>query len=209
MILKTNNLRFSYDNQESFNYPDLEISPGEHTLILGESGCGKTTLLHLLTGLLQAESGAVYLEGEDLEQLPPRQLDKLRGKKIGMVFQQAHFISSLNVQENLNLALRLSGNSEDSGLVSKYLESVGLIGKELKRISELSVGEQQRVAIIRALIHGPKIIFADEPTAALDDTNTKRVCELLLSRAEEAGATLIVVTHDQRLKKYISNQIVL
>ena len=134
-------------------------------------------------------------------------LDKFRGQNIGIIFQTAHFVKALTVQENLILAQQLSGKKTDKQLIVNVLKTLNLEHKLKSKTSELSVGEQQRVAIARALVNSPALILADEPTSALDDKNTDEVIQLLEKTASEANATLIIVTHDNRLKDYFKNQI--
>jgi len=176
-------------------------------LIIGPSGCGKTTLLHLLAGLRSPTSGSVKVLDTEITKLSSDKLDNFRGQNIGMIFQVPHFMRALNVNENIALAQSLAGQSVDQVRIDNRLRDLNLLEKKRKKTQELSVGEQQRVAIIRAVVNQPKIIFADEPTSALDDHNTDQVIDLLKSQADQCEATLIVVTHDQRLKDNFTNQI--
>ena len=173
-------------------------------MILGDSGSGKTTLLHLICGLLKPQTGSINIDGIDVTSLNDRELDKFRGVNIGVVFQQAHFAQSLTVSENLALpALMTSENISSEDLRERtvgLLKRLRLDHKADSLPSELSVGEQQRASIARALIHKPKVVFADEPTSALDDKSTEAVISLLEEETNHAGASLVIVTHDQRLK---------
>ncbi|MEZ4886058.1 MAG: ABC transporter ATP-binding protein [Chitinophagales bacterium] len=206
-MLKTSSLQFEYDTRNHFQFPDIEANKSTHLLIIGGSGKGKTTFLHLIAGLLRPTSGKIEVGDTDLTQLSTRQLDKFRGKHIGIVFQKSHFVTSLNVKDNLLLAQYLAGESQDIERVKHLLKRLHLSSKLNNKTSELSQGEQQRVAIARALLNRPAIILADEPTAALDDANCFEVIDLLKEQASEANATLIIVTHDQRLKEVFSEQI--
>ena len=208
-MITVSGLSYAYQNGSTISFPDIQIDEGDHTLILGKSGSGKTTLLHLLSGLRSATSGEIDVLGTPLTGLSQAEIDKFRGKHIGMIFQVPHFVQSLTILENLTLAQVLAGKSKNSQQVNELLTQLNIPDKGNKKSNQLSVGEQQRVAIARALIHSPKIIFADEPTSALDDENTEQVINLLKSQANEYNATLIVVTHDQRLKDNFSNRIVL
>ena len=206
-MLQTKNLCYSYNNTQVLNFPDLNCKKGENWLLLGQSGSGKTTFLHLLGGLLSPQSGSIRMGDTDMTTLKTAALDHFRGQHIGIIFQTAHFIKALTVEENLILAQQLAGFKEDKTLIFSLLQKLNLAHKLKSKPSELSVGEAQRVAIARALINRPTVILADEPTSALDDKNTDEVIQLLEKQAAEAGATLLIVTHDGRLKNYFKNQI--
>ncbi len=206
-LLQTTDLQFRYPNQAMLHFPDLQAQSGESWLILGQSGCGKTTLLHLLAGLLRPTSGSVSLLQTDLAQLSATQLDRFRGKNIGMVFQKTHFVGALTVSENLALAQQLAGVAPNADSIRELLVTLRLDHKRNSSTARLSQGEQQRVAIARALINSPALILADEPTSALDDTNCQQVIELLETQAAEANALLVIVTHDARLKDFIPRRI--
>ena len=200
-MLQTQNLSFAYPNGPRWTFPDLSVPGGSAMLILGKSGIGKTTLLHLLAGLLRPQNGSVSIHNQDISQLAARELDKFRGQNIGLILQQAHFVQSLTVEGNLKLAQYLAGMPENEEQIFALLESLGLADKASKKCHRLSVGEQQRVTIARAMLNSPKLVLADEPTSALDDYHAQQVIELLESQAKEIGAALVVVTHDQRLKE--------
>lgn len=206
-MLKTNNLSYTYDNAVTIEFPNINCKAGEHWLLIGQSGTGKTTLLHLLGGLRRSQKGGITVAGQDLGKLSADQLDRFRGQNIGIVFQQSHFIGSLTVEENLLLALYLAGKKQDKTKVKNLLSRLNLVHKLQSKPRELSQGEQQRVAIARALITQPKVILADEPTSALDDDNCQEVIQLLETEAKAQNASLLIVTHDQRLKDYFSNTI--
>ena len=206
-MIQTRNLSYSYSNQSALNFPDITLQQGEHCLLLGKSGSGKTTLLHLLGGLLREYSGSIIISGTDLASLTESKLDHFRGANIGFVFQKNHLLGALSVEKNLQLAPYLADKKIPSERIDALLETLGL--KEIKRarVTKISQGQAQRVAIARAVITNPLLILADEPTSALDDINCERVIELLLKVATDNQATLIVATHDQRLKSKIVNQI--
>lgn len=208
-MLKTKDLTYAYKDQAGIHFPDLNCEKGSHWLLLGQSGSGKTTFLHLLGGLLTPSSGGIQLGNTALHQLSGSALDHFRGQQIGIVFQQAHFVNALNVGENLLLAQQLAGLKPSLSDVKALLANLGIEGQLNKKINHLSMGEQQRVAIARALIKRPSLILADEPTAALDDENSQRVIKLLEDQARAVNATLLIVTHDQRLKDHFDNSIVL
>jgi ABC-type lipoprotein export system ATPase subunit len=208
-MLQAQNLKFSYGGSNTLSFPNIECQDGEHWLLLGQSGSGKTTLLHLLGGLLSPQNGSIKIGETEMSRLNGSNLDKFRGQNIGIIFQTAHFVKALTVQENLILAQQLAGKKIDKQLIVNVLQKLNLEHKLKSKTSELSVGEQQRVAIARALVNSPALILADEPTSALDDKNTDEVIQLLEKTASEANATLIIVTHDNRLKDYFKNQIML
>lgn len=199
-LLVVKDISFQYRGGVSIRFPDFSLNKGAHALILGQSGSGKTTFLHLIGGLLKSKSGTISVLDVDWTRLSQKERDRYRGQHMGFIFQTAHFIPSLNVWENLELASRLAGKSVDVEWITHLLGRLDLTGKEKRPIRQLSVGEQQRVAIARALVNRPEILLADEPTSALDDENCERVVSLLESCAEESGSSLLIVTHDNRLK---------
>lgn len=205
-MLTTNQLCFSYSGgPKSFSFPNLQLNKSEAVLILGNSGTGKTTLLHLLGGILKPTSGSIQIGQTELTQLSGKQLDAFRGENIGIVFQKPHFVQSLTLLQNLEFAQHLTKTHDTSPI--ELLNRLNIGDLKHKRLHELSEGEKQRASIARALINNPSVILADEPTASLDDTNAKAVLKLLQEQAELTQAALVVVTHDQRVKNVIENQI--
>lgn len=202
MILQTKSLQFSYNAQNQFSFPDLQLAAGEHLLILGKSGVGKTTLLHLLAGLLQADSGDIIINNENICQLPSKKLDQFRGEQIGLVFQRPHFIKALNLLDNLLLIQKVGRGKSDREKCITALTKVGLTDKIQQKPHTLSQGEQQRAGIVLATINQPQLILADEPTASLDDDNCQKVMELMLQQAQLLHSNLVVITHDTRVKPY-------
>ncbi len=206
-MLHTKNISFNYPNGPGFSFPDLHVKAEEVLLVLGRSGSGKTTLLHLLAGLMEPDSGSVHIDGTSIIELKGSGRDTFRGRNIGMVFQQAQFIRSINLMQNLQLARSLAGLPNDEALALSLLTELGIADKATNRPSELSIGERQRAGIARALVTRPKVVLADEPTSALDDVNCELVTALLQKTVTGHGAALIIVTHDQRLKTRFSNSI--
>jgi ABC-type lipoprotein export system ATPase subunit len=204
-ILEVQKLTHKYPNEEIISFPDFIIPKGEPTLLLGNSGSGKTTLLHLLGGLMKPRLGKINVNGTDITQLSASQLDHFRGGHFGFVFQSNHLISALNVMDNLLMAPFLAGHTQSERRVEKVLSRLGLLEKRNARIYELSQGQVQRVAIARAVMNKPLVILADEPTSSLDDKNCDVVIKLLLEVSKENNTTLVVATHDQRLKSVIPN----
>jgi len=205
-MIKTESLKFSYDGKKYFDFPDINLDSGENLLIIGNSGIGKTTLLHLLAGILKPESGSISISDTDISKFSDTELDKFRGDNIGIVFQKPHFISSLTINENLKLAQYLSPN-KTSGDAKKILESLNIKDKYQQKPNQLSEGEKQRASIALALINFPSLILADEPTSSLDDFNCDNVIKLLKKQAKDHKAQLIVITHDARLKKHFKNNL--
>lgn len=206
-MIAVSKLTYSYAGEASMNFPDFSVQKGEHFLLLGESGSGKTTLLHLMGGLLRNKTGSVVVDNTDLTGLSEVALDQFRGQRIGFIFQKNHLINALSVEKNLMMAPYLAGLPVNTGRIGEVLSNLGLSAKMKSKVSELSQGQAQRVAIARAVLNKPLILFADEPTSALDDKNCDRVIHLLMDAASDSQSTLIVATHDQRLKSKIKNQI--
>ena len=202
-MLGTKNLRFKYYNKLELNFHDIKTSK-ENLLILGASGVGKTTFLHLLSGLLKPINGEIDLLGTKISKLKMSEMDRFRGKNIGIVFQKPHFINSLTVKENLQLAQYIS-KKNDKNRIKSLLESLGIEDKANKKTQNLSQGEKQRVSIALAIVNSPKLILADEPTSSLDDLNCDKVINILKNQASKYKAKLIIITHDYRLKKHFKN----
>lgn len=206
-MLQTSALTFSYNNKHAFHFPGIQCGSKEKLLIIGESGTGKTTFLHLLSGLLTPKTGSIQINDTDITQLKGSVLDHFRGKNIGLVFQKSYLITSLTVRDNLLTAQYLAGIDQDKKRVAELLERLNIEKKANSKVHELSQGEQQRVVIARALINRPKVVFADEPTSSLDDKNCEHVLHLLEEQAAIAHAGLVIVTHDQRLKDKFPKQL--
>lgn len=208
-MIEVKNLSYAYNQQLSIRFPDFTVGMGEHCLLLGESGSGKTTLLHLLGGLLRHYSGSIRVAETELSLLSESALDQFRGQRIGFIFQRNHLINALTVEKNIMMAPYLGGIPIDSSRIDHVLSALGLEEKRKSNVTALSHGQAQRVAIARAVLNKPSILLADEPTSALDDKNCARVITSLMEVADQHQSTLIVATHDQRLKGIIQRQIVL
>ncbi|MEO8028678.1 MAG: ABC transporter ATP-binding protein [Bryobacteraceae bacterium] len=190
---------------------DFEIPKGQFVAIMGQSGSGKSTLLGLLAGLDAPTSGNVILDGVDITGLREDDLAKVRGQKIGFVFQSYQLLPTLTAEENVLLPFELAGGGTREGLgrAQELLRSVGLDGRMDHYPVQLSGGEQQRVALARAFMVRPPILMADEPTGNLDSANGQHVLDLLISLNRREGTTLILVTHDQALAKHADRIITL
>lgn len=199
------NVKHQYGGQTVLDMPKWSATQGEQWLMLGPSGSGKTTLLHILAGLLKPMQGDVTIAGHTLQNLGATQLDQFRGQNIGVVFQRMHLFSTLNVRDNLLMAQFMANLPQNEERVDEVLESLGIGTKKMSFPSELSLGQAQRVSIARAVINRPKVILADEPTSALDDPNCHKVLDLLQKQAEVYQATLVITTHDQRIKDAFGN----
>ena len=176
---------------------DLEIKPGEYVAVMGESGIGKSTLLNLIAGLDRPDAGTVEIDGVDLATLSDNALTRLRGTRMGFVFQAFHVLPYLSVTQNVTLPLSLEHvpRAEASARVQAMLEAVGLGDRAASMPRELSGGELQRVAIARALVHRPKLVLADEPTGNLDPDNAAQVLSLLRDQVKSSHAAGILATH--------------
>jgi putative ABC transport system ATP-binding protein len=174
----------------------VEFPPGSFSAVMGPSGSGKSTLLHCAAGLERPTSGQVSIAGTTLGDLGETSLTRLRRDRIGFIFQAFNLVSSLNAAQNVALPLRLAGRRPAVGEVAAALAAVGLADRARHRPSELSGGQQQRVAIARALITRPAVVFADEPTGALDNSTSRQVLDLLRALVDEHGQTIVMVTHD-------------
>lgn len=209
-MIKTHNLTFYYKPKEqTFKFPNIDLKKQEDLLILGKSGIGKTTLLHLLAGLLTPVEGTIFIHETDLNSLSANKLDLFRGENIGLVFQKNHTIQTLTVFGNLQARLFFSKKAIDTTAIDELLSELGLIELKHRKVKELSEGQLQRLGIALSVIHNPKVILADEPTSSLDDENCTIVMELLKKQAKKSNANLVVITHDHRIKSFFQNSITL
>ncbi|MGP4013057.1 ABC transporter ATP-binding protein [Streptomyces sp. 4N124] len=180
----------------------VSFQRGTFTAVMGPSGSGKSTLLHCAAGLDRPTSGQVFLEGTDLSKLSEKNLTLLRRDRIGFIFQAFNLMPALTVRQNVVLPLQLAGRKPKKAFVDEVIERVGLTQREHHRPSELSGGQQQRVAIARALVTQPTVVFADEPTGALDTKTAREVLLLLRESVHRAGQTIVMVTHDPVAASY-------
>jgi len=208
-MLETKGLTYSYNSTRKFSFPDITCQNNQSLLILGQSGKGKTTLLHLLALLLKPETGSIKIGEREVTSMDPARLARLRAEEIGIVYQRAHFVNALSVEDNLVIANYLAGRKPDRQRAAYLAEQLGFADHLQKRTFQMSQGEQQRVSIARALMNAPELILADEPTSSLDDLNCERVIHLLKEQSAQIGASLIVVTHDQRLKDTFKDRVFL
>lgn len=208
-IVHLQNVRFRWPDQEEdlLHIPEMIVNKGEHLFIHGPSGSGKTTLLNLLTGINLANAGSVTVLGTPLETLSNMQRDQFRADHLGVIFQQFNLLPYLSLLENVQLpcgfSQRKKSNAGDiEATAVRLLAHLNITTSLLNNpVSKLSVGQQQRTAVARALIGKPEIIIADEPTSALDSDNRDRFMQLLFQETEEQGGTLIFVSHDQHIAK--------
>lgn len=207
-MLFTSSLQYKYrESQSSIEFPKLSCISGGSLLISGPSGSGKTTWLHMISGLLRPTTGTIRILDQEITQFSPKEMDAFRSNHIGMVLQRAHFISSLNVLENLLLFQNLSNKGTDRNYIAYVMDSLDLSGLEKRKVSSLSQGEAQRLGLARAIINRPKLLLADEPSSSLDDRRAEAVMNLLLEQSNSLGSSLIVVSHDSRIKSCFKQQI--
>jgi putative ABC transport system ATP-binding protein len=199
-VIAVRGLAQRYGAVEALRLAEWKVAQGERWLVLGRSGSGKTTLLHVLAGLVHPTEGEVEVSGENLRRLRGARLDRWRATTVGIVLQALHLVKHLSVRDNLRLAQYLGHVAQDDARIADTLAALGVGDKAARRPTELSQGEQQRVAIARAVVNRPKLLLADEPTANLDDDAAARVVDLLSEQAARHGATLVVATHDARVK---------
>lgn len=208
MAIRIQNLRKQYLAPDGSVVPVIDVErfsldTGEQVALIGSSGSGKTTLLHLIAGILTPDSGHILFDLDggaapavDVCALPEADRDVFRGRNIGYIFQTHHLLPGFTALENVLLGMSFTGRPADSGHARALLEEVGLADRLNYKPSRLSVGQQQRVAVARALANRPKLVLADEPTGALDATNAQQVLELIRKLCTEVNASLLMVTHD-------------
>ena len=203
-LIRATNLTKAYGDRHPITVLDsldLTVGRGEKVVIVGQSGVGKSTLLHILGALDHPSSGEVFFDGEDLSGFDERQLAAFRNREIGFIFQFHHLLPDFTALENTMMPALVGGKGreEASGSARKVLEQMGLADRLTHKPGELSGGEQQRVAVARAVVQSPRAVFADEPTGNLDPATADDVHRLLLELNEAHGITLVLVTHNERL----------
>ena len=208
-MFQLRDVRHAYNGVDALAIRDWLAEQGEHWLVLGPSGSGKTTLLHILAGFLQPTYGQALVAGHPLGKMKPAALGRFRARHIGIVFQRLHLIDSLRVADNLMLAQYLSGLGQSRERVNEVLSDLGLANKASAYPHELSFGQAQRVAVARAVVNRPTLLLADEPTSNLDDAHCMQTLDLIEAQARACKATLLIATHDQRIKPRFRNQFVL
>jgi lipoprotein-releasing system ATP-binding protein len=208
-MIITKDIGYEYENGKSFTFPDIRLEKNQTLLIHGNSGVGKTTFLNLLGLLLKSSKGQIEIDQVNVNTISDSNLPGFRAKHVGIIYQKSYFVSSLSVLDNLLLASYLGNKHEGKDLALKLADNLGFSELLHKKTMSLSGGEQQRVSIARALMNAPSLVLADEPTSALDDENTEKVFELLEKQCKATNAALIIVSHDQRLKSKITNQMAL
>ncbi len=206
-MLSVTSLKAGYEGKVVVDTPGFFLNTGEHCLITGRSGSGKSTLLYVLGGLLAPLSGTVRVADVDIAALAPAARDAFRGRHIGIIYQDFHLVHALTVLQNLQLAQYAAGLRPDRRRAETLLARLDIAKYRDRKPDTLSQGQQQRICIARAAINGPQLILGDEPTSALDDESCEEVMKLLLEMAKESGASLIVATHDPRIKGYFKRHI--
>lgn len=204
-MISLKSVSHSYAAGKTIGFKDWDIEHGEQWLLLGNSGSGKTTLLHILTGILKPTQGEVKINETSIYDLSSKDLDKFRGRNIGIIFQRPHLIKSLTIAENLSLAPQFAKLPVSAARIEAVLSSLGIAEKRNAYPNELSQGQLQRVSIARAVINKPELLIADEPTSSLDDKNANAVLDLLLKQSGINQATLVIATHDKRVKDAFTN----
>ena len=206
-MIEVQGLVHRYGGAEVLRLEHWHVATGEDWAVVGPSGSGKSTLLHVLCGLVKPSAGRVAVAGVEITSLGPAALDRFRAGAVGIVLQALHLVAHLSARDNIRLAQYLARRPLDDGAVDAVLAALGLQGKSERRPGSLSHGERQRVAIARAVINRPRLLLADEPTASLDDAAADRTIGMLRESARVYGATLVVATHDARVKSMIPRRL--
>lgn len=210
-LLRAIDLRKRFGPSVALDGLAMDVKGGEVVAILGPSGSGKSTLLLCLAGIVAPDAGEVVYRGRSLGVLTDRVLTRLRRDEFGFVFQFGQLVPELTAMENVSLPLRLAGlrRHDADPRARAWLEALDVLDVADKRASDMSGGQSQRVAVARALVSGPRVVFADEPTGSLDSLNGETVMELLVSAARDRGTTVVLVTHEARIAAYADREIVI
>jgi putative ABC transport system ATP-binding protein len=209
-LLAGSGLRKRFGKTTALDGVSVEIARGEIVAVMGPSGSGKSTLLHCLAGIMRPDEGEVWFAGERIDALGEGPRTRLRRSAFGFVFQLGQLVSELSLIENVALPLLLAGRLRREAVAESggWLERLGVEEVTDHRPGEVSAGQAQRAAVARALIHGPRVIFADEPTGALDSLAGEQVMELLVSTSKEQGVAVVLVTHDVRVAAYADREVI-
>jgi putative ABC transport system ATP-binding protein len=203
-VLEIRDLRHEYAGRTVLSVPEWSVPQGEASLVIGRSGSGKSTLIGIIAGLVSPSAGKVGVAGEEITSMGALARDAFRAANIGLVPQTLHLIGVVSVRDNLRIAQRLAGRAVDDGAIDASLASLGIEALAGHKARDLSVGEAQRVAIARAVVNRPRLVLADEPTSALDDVNCDKALALLRGQAAACAATLVIATHDQRVRGHFA-----
>lgn len=208
-LLAARGLVKSHGRTEALRGASVDLRAGEILAVTGASGSGKSTLLHCLAGIVRPDAGSVTYAGRRLEELPEKRLSELRRTDFGVVFQFGQLIPELTALDNVALPLMLAGTgrTEARARAGQWLERFGVRGQEESRPGEMSGGQAQRAALARALVTGPKAVFADEPTGALDSLASEQVMTALAHTARESGTAVLLVTHDAQVAAYADREV--
>ncbi|MEP7068425.1 MAG: ATP-binding cassette domain-containing protein [Usitatibacter sp.] len=206
-MLEIRELRHEYGGRTVLSVPQWSVPQGEACLVIGPSGSGKSTLIAIIAGLLAPSAGSVAVAGEAVTGLGAVARDAFRARHVGLVPQMLHLIGVVSVRDNLRIAQRLAGIARDDRAIDACLESLGIAAIAPRKARDVAVGEAQRVAIARAVVNRPRVILADEPTSALDDASCARALALLRGAATACGATLVIATHDQRIRGEVARRL--
>jgi putative ABC transport system ATP-binding protein len=208
--VEARDVRYSFGSTPALRDATVAVAAGEVLAVMGPSGSGKSTLLHCLAGILVPDAGEVSVAGRRIDALPEAERSALRRDRFGFVFQFGQLVPELTAEENVALPLLLSGVRRRDALARArgWFERLDLAGLERRRSGELSGGQAQRVALARGLVAEPQVLFADEPTGALDSLTGEHVMELLVGSARERGTTVVLVTHEARVAAYADREVV-
>jgi len=208
-VIRTRRLAFQFPAGPLLRFPDLDLAQGGRLLLQGASGAGKSTWLSLVAALRAPTQGELVVAGQDLAQLRARERDAWRGRHVGFLPQRLHLTEALDVGSNLALAFFAAGVPTDAARIRDVLAALGVADLAPRRPSQLSGGQAQRVAIARAVLLSPQVLLADEPTASLDDAAAAAAVQLLQSAAQRCGASLVISTHDRRVREALPDAEVL